>query len=115
MTNEKKERSEYSKGFGAGALFLGGIGGLVMIITTGLTTDVREKYVREQTTPISIEYQDINHDTRKDIVVKTKEGTKYVFLQTEDRNYSLAAPRKETSMQYELPESILEKSVQEER
>ena len=84
-----KERSQYSKGFGAGFMTMGAIGGPIMLVVTGLTSDIRESDVRLQTTPVAVELQDVNHDGLKDIVIETEDKTTYIYLQQKDGTYKL--------------------------
>ena len=68
---------------------MGAIGGPIMLVVTGLTSDIRESDVRLQTTPVAVELQDVNHDGLKDIVIETEDKTTYIYLQQKDGTYKL--------------------------
>src|SRR3989344_6905538 len=44
---------------------------------------------RARVAPLTVTYEDVNHDGLKDIVIETKDKTTYIYLQQKDGTYKL--------------------------
>ena len=62
--------------------------------------------------PVSKEYANLNGDSRKDLIVKTREGKTYEFVQTEGGKYKLFTPEEKEAMKEQARiDSYLENKV----